>query len=54
MPHVPASRPLLTYYRGLFADLDVLDQGLPGRRDIEIVSTVRLYFAAPERPQPAK
>jgi len=27
---------------------------MPGKREIEIVSTVRLYFEAPERPQPAK
>jgi len=54
LPHVPASRPLFTYYRGLFADLDVPDQVMPGRREIEVVSTVRLYFAAPERPQPMK
>ncbi len=54
LPRVPASRPLQVYYRGLFADVDAPDARMPGKRDIEIVSTVRLYFVAPERPAPAK
>ncbi|MBM4061980.1 MAG: DUF541 domain-containing protein [Planctomycetes bacterium] len=54
LPRVPASRPLQVYYRGLFADVDVVVPAMPGRRDIEIVSTVQLYYQAPERPQPAK
>ncbi|GAB4144580.1 MAG: hypothetical protein Fur0037_12390 [Planctomycetota bacterium] len=54
MPRVPASRPLRIYYRGLFGDVDVRDPRMPGKRDIEIVSTVRLYYEAPERPAPAK
>ncbi len=50
LPRVPASRPLLIYYRGLFADLDTGDPVMPGARHIEIVSTVRLYYEAPGRP----
>jgi uncharacterized protein YggE len=50
LPRVPASRPLRLYYRGLFADVDAGESAMPGRRDLEIVSTVRLYYAAPERP----
>lgn len=47
MPRVPASRPLLVYYRGLFGDLDAMEAVMPGKRDIEVVSTVRLYYKAP-------
>ena len=50
MPRVPASRPLQVYYRGLFGDVDVVEAAMPGKRDIEVVATVRLYFEAPERP----
>lgn len=50
LPRVPASRPLQVYYRGLFANLDIGATAMPGKREIEVVSTVRLYFAAPERP----
>lgn len=51
LPRVPASRPLQTYYRGLFADVNAGEKAMPGKREIEVVSTVRLYFAAPDRPQ---
>ena len=54
IPRVPAPRPLQTYYRGLFADVDAVEKVMPGKRDIEVVSTVRLYYAAPDRPQLAK
>lgn len=54
LPRVPASRPLQVYYRGLFGDVDVRAAAMPGRREIEVVSTVRLYFEAPDRPPPAK
>ncbi|MBL8732033.1 MAG: SIMPL domain-containing protein [Planctomycetes bacterium] len=50
LPRIAASRPLLVYYRGLFGDIDAGVATLPGRREIEVVSTVRLYFLAPERP----
>ena len=50
LPRVPAVRPLQVYYRGLFEDVDVVEATMPGRREIEIISTVRLYFAAPGRP----
>ena len=50
LPQVPAPRPLKIYYRGLFANVDALEPEMPGRREIEIVSTVRLYFEAPGRP----
>ena len=50
---VPAPRPLQVYYRGLFADVDAVEPTMPGRREIEIVSTVRLYFEAPGRPAAA-
>ena len=53
-PRVPASRPLQVYYRGLFADVDRGDRTMPGARHLEVVTTVRLYFAAPDRPEPAK
>jgi uncharacterized protein YggE len=49
LPRVPARRPLLIYYRGLFADVDAGATTMPGKRDIEVVSTVRLYFEAPHR-----
>lgn len=52
LPRVPASRPMLVYYRGLFGDVDAVAPAMPGRREIEVVSTVRLYYAAPERPLP--
>jgi uncharacterized protein YggE len=51
MPRVPAPRPLQTYYRGLFADVDAVEKVMPGKREIEVVATVRLYYAAPDRPQ---
>lgn len=51
MPRLAAPRPLQTYYRGLFGDVDAVEKAMPGRRDIEVVSTVRLYFEAPNRPQ---
>ncbi|NNJ28028.1 SIMPL domain-containing protein [Alienimonas chondri] len=50
MTRVPAPRPLQVYYRGLFADIDAVEPVMPGRREIEVVSTVRLYYAAPGRP----
>ena len=50
LPRAPAPRPLQVYYRGLFADVDAVEPAMPGRREIEVVSTVRLYFAAPGRP----
>jgi uncharacterized protein YggE len=50
MPRLPASRPLQTYYRGCFATVDAGSKVLPGKRELEVVSTVRLYYAAPERP----
>lgn len=50
MPRVPASRPIQTYYRGLFEAVDAGSPVMPGKREIEVVSTVRLYYAAPERP----
>ena len=50
LPRVPASRPRQTYYRGLFGTIDSGDSRMPGKRDIEVVSTVRLYYKAPERP----
>ncbi|QDT16226.1 SIMPL domain-containing protein [Alienimonas californiensis] len=50
LTRVPAPRPLQVYYRGLFADVDEVNPTMPGRREIEVVSTVRLYFAAPGRP----
>lgn len=49
LPQVAATRPLQVYYRGLFADVDSLDPRMPGAREIEVVSTVRLYFEAPHR-----
>lgn len=54
LPRVPASRPMQTYYRGLFGTVDSGDPRMPGKREIEVVSTVRLYYKAPERPLPAK
>ncbi len=54
LPRVPAPRPLQVYYRGLFADVDAVEPVMPGRREIEIVSTVRLYYEAPGRPVPAE
>lgn len=55
VPQVPAPRPTFVYYRGLLADLDVMSADLPGKRDLHVVATVRLYYAAPERPAlPAK
>lgn len=51
LPQIAATRPLLVYYRGLFADVDVPDPRMPGAREIEVVSTVRLYFEAPHRPK---
>jgi uncharacterized protein YggE len=54
VPRVPAARPLQVYYRGLFADVDAGEKAMPGRRDLEIVATVRLYYLAPERPPLAK
>jgi uncharacterized protein YggE len=53
IPRIPASRPMNVYYRGLVGDVDVMPQQMPGRRDIEVVSTVRLYYEAPGRPAPA-
>lgn len=50
LPRVPAQRPLRVYYRGLFDDIDAPVATMPGKREIEIVSTVRLYYAAPGRP----
>ena len=50
VPRVPASRPLHVYYRGLFGDIDVVEPAMPGKREIEVISTVRLYFEAPGRP----
>jgi uncharacterized protein YggE len=49
LAQIAATRPLLVYYRGLFADVDALDPRMPGAREIEVVSTVRLYFEAPHR-----
>ena len=51
LPHVNAVRPAFVYYRGLHADLDVMSPDLPGRRDLHVVATVRLYYEAPMRPQ---
>lgn len=53
LPRVPASRPLQVYYRGLFADIDAMEAAMPGRREIHVVATVRLYYEAPGRPAPA-
>lgn len=50
LPRVPATRPLQVYYRGLFGDVDVLPAAMPGRREIEVLATVRLYYEAPGRP----
>lgn len=50
LPRIPAARPLHVYYRGLFADVDAGEPTMPGKRDIEVVSTVRLYYQAPHRP----
>ncbi len=50
LPRVPAQRPMRVYYRGLFDDIDAPVAAMPGKREIEIVSTVRLYYAAPGRP----
>jgi uncharacterized protein YggE len=50
VPQVPATKPAYVYYRGLLADLDVMSADLPGKRDLHVVATVRLYYAAPERP----
>lgn len=49
IPQLQASRPLQVYYRGLFGDLDVRESRMPGAREIEIVSTVRIYYEAPCR-----
>jgi hypothetical protein len=49
LPRVPASRPLRIFYRRLFTDLDVTSPVMPGKREIEVVSTVRLYFESPSR-----
>ncbi len=51
MPRVPAPRPMLIYYRGLFGNVDAVESIMPGKREIEVVSTVRLYYAAPGRPE---
>lgn len=51
LPQVHAMRPTFVYYRGLHADLDVMSPDLPGRRDLHVVATVRLYYEAPMRPQ---
>jgi hypothetical protein len=42
--------PAASSYRGLFGDVDALEAPMPGKRYIEVVSTVRLYYAAPVRP----
>lgn len=47
MPRLRAPRPKNTYYRGLFEETDVQGEGLPLRPQISVVSTVRLYYAAP-------
>lgn len=49
LPQIPATRPQNTYYMGLYEDLDAGDPRLPSRREIHVVATVRLYFAAPGR-----
>ncbi|MEM9704183.1 MAG: SIMPL domain-containing protein, partial [Planctomycetota bacterium] len=49
---IAAPRPLKAYYRGLFEDVDAVESAAPGPREIEVLSTVRLYYAAPERPAP--
>jgi uncharacterized protein YggE len=54
LPRVPARRPMRVYYRGLFGGVDAGESAMPGKREIEVVSTVRLYFEAPGRPEPAK
>ena len=50
-PHVPATRPSHVYFRGLFGDVDAPETAMPGKREIHVVSTVRLYFEAPDRPR---
>ena len=47
MPRIKAARPKNTYFRGLQEEADVKSPGLPLRPQISVVSTVRIYFAAP-------
>lgn len=54
IPAISAHRPKNTYYQGLFSNADVTDGGLPMHPEISVVATVKLYFAAPDRPAPAR
>ena len=47
VPFLSAYRPKNTYYRGLEADSDTGTAELPMKRQISIVSTVRIYYRSP-------
>lgn len=52
LPQVEAVRPKNTYYHGSGITADVQPAGLPMQPEIAVVSTITLYFAAPDRPAP--
>jgi hypothetical protein len=52
VPQIAAFRPKNSFYAGFAEPTDVQDPTLPMRPQISVVSTVRLYFVAPERPAP--
>ncbi|MFQ5505295.1 MAG: SIMPL domain-containing protein [Planctomycetota bacterium] len=54
IPRIRAARPKNTYYRGLFIDSDTQGKTLPMHPEISVVSSVQLYFHAPEKRWPEK
>lgn len=54
IPTIATFRPKNTYYQGFFAAADVQDAAMPMEPEISVVSTVKLYYAAPGRPQRSK
>jgi uncharacterized protein YggE len=51
LPRLAAPRPLNTYYKGFFDNVDVMPSGMPAHPQISVVSKVSIYFAAPLRPE---
>lgn len=50
IPTIATFRPKNTYYQGFFEHADVQDAAMPMDPRISVVSTVKLYYAAPGRP----
>lgn len=51
LPSVTAFKPRNTYYHGFFEHVDTQANALPMSPEISVVSTVKLYFAAPATPK---